>query len=148
MIIHYLLGLIAFLAGLVSLFSLYWWMIHVGSVFAIHGLFGISLGLPPLPFHPVHSAINIFRDTISVVGGFIGWISLMFGFFYFHRPYSEVPRWIWRGLWIGAISILFMPIKTIFLGIFPVIASVLIFVRCKHKGNLTGTSSGQPPAAA
>jgi len=129
-----LLGGLAALAGVASLYAFFWWAASATGFLLFDGWWHTWRGLgTALAFRDADSAFYLLSWTLSVLGGAIGWVALVALAVTHGRGWGAVPMWIKVGCFIGAIAgLAFEPGRL--LALVPIVGVVLLMLRSMLSG--------------
>lgn len=124
-----LLGWLAMLAGIASIYAFFWWAASAAGFFLFDGWWNTWRGLgTALAFRDADSAFYLLSWVLSVFGGLLGWVALV-GFVVTHRRgWDAVAPWIKAGCFLGAIAgLAFEPGRLLALA--PIVCAVMLLLR-------------------
>ncbi|SCX55195.1 hypothetical protein [Variovorax sp. EL159] len=138
-----LLAGLAALAGIASLYALFWWAASATGFFLFDGYRNTWLGLgTALAFRDMDTVYYLLSWVFSVFGGLFGWAALT-GFAFMHRRgWDAVPAWIKIGCAVGtAAGLAFEPGRLLALA--PIVCGVALLLRSMLIPAGAGPSSSQ-----
>ncbi len=127
-----LLLVLAGLAGLVSLWSLYWWGIRSINVLTGPGAVESARALfPNVVLQATDQQILVvrLREYFAVFGGIVGWISLFALLVLANRNLAELPKWVIAGCVMGAAAAIALPAGGDF-AYPPIVMATALLLRC------------------
>ncbi|WP_322522171.1 hypothetical protein SR882_04615 [Guyparkeria halophila] len=106
--IQILLSVVGAAAGIVSMVSLYFWLVFAnGVVTGDGGMVSFTQTVAPHMYESLSSSQKLLihaRDYFIVIGGAIGWLSFFALFAMTARPWNRLPRVVIGGCVVGVVA--------------------------------------------